>query len=168
MLIFPLWDFIVAFRNFLLYTGSLSNSFLRLLLNFLQISLYFSNNLSSFIKKNTYLVSSKSLLYALLFGINISKSLIFFHIFVAKKIFKYFFTKRDLIRFYYFINIYIFIKIGPVYWWNFCFWVSIPPNFIIVFSIFTYPFKKFYICLNLLFSTFFIMFHFFGQIDILH
>ena len=46
----------------------------------------------------------------------------FFIIFVANKLFKSFFTKGDLIRYYYFINIYIFfIEIGPLCWRNYCF-----------------------------------------------
>ena len=54
-----------------------------------------------------HLVSSKSFLYALIFGRNIHKGL-FFTIFVANEIFQSFFTKRDLIRYYYFIIIYNF------------------------------------------------------------
>ena len=54
VLIFPLQDFILVFRYFSLYTDSLSNFGLMLLLIFRQISLYFSNNSSSFIKK-TYI-----------------------------------------------------------------------------------------------------------------
>ena len=47
------------------------------ILTFLKISLYFSNNSSSHIKKDMYSFSSKSLLYALIFGINMHKDLTF-------------------------------------------------------------------------------------------
>ena len=120
--------------------------------------MYFSNNLLSFIKKDIYLVSWKSFLYAVIIGRNIHKGL-FLSIFSANKIFKSLFTKRDLIRYYYFINIYIF-------YWNrsfmvkVCFWISILPNFIIFFF-FIYAFKIFFNVFNLQFFTFFIMFHFF-------
>ena len=67
----------LVFRFFSLYTGSLSNSFLRLFLTYSQISWYFSNNLSSSIKKDIHFVPSKSFLYALIFGRNIHKGLIF-------------------------------------------------------------------------------------------
>ena len=69
----------------------------------------------------------------------------FLSIFVANEIFESFFTKRDLIRYCYFNNIYIyfFIEIGLLFWWNFCFWISISANFITVFSIFIYTFKNF-------------------------
>ena len=42
-----------------------------------KISLYFFNDSLSFIKKGIYLVSSKPFLYALIFGSNIHRSLIF-------------------------------------------------------------------------------------------
>ena len=105
--IFLLSAFLV-FRYFSLHTGSRSNSFLIMLLTFFQILLYFSNNFSSFIKK-TYICFYQNLfyLYAFIFGRNIHRGLIFFSIFVANKIFKIFCTKGDLIRYYYFINIYI-------------------------------------------------------------
>ena len=54
-------------------------------LNFSQTSSYFSNNLSSFIKKNANLVSSKPFQYAFIFGGNIHKGLIFLNIFGANK-----------------------------------------------------------------------------------
>ena len=53
VLIFPLYDFILASRFFSMHAGSLSNSFLILFLTFSQISLYFSNN-SSFVIKKAY------------------------------------------------------------------------------------------------------------------
>ena len=54
-----------------------------------------------------YLVSSNSFLYAVIFGRNIHKDLIF-SIFVANKVFKCSFTKRNPIRHYNIINVYIF------------------------------------------------------------
>ena len=70
---------------------------------FFQMSLYFSNNFSNFIKKDIHLVLSKSLLYALMFGRNMHNGL-FFGIFIANKM------KRNLLRYYWFINIYV------IYW----------------------------------------------------
>ena len=73
----------------------------------------------------------------------------FFSIFVANEILKPFYTKRDLVTYYWFISLLIsmfVIEIGPLCWWNVCFWISISPNFII-FSIFIYYFKEFYIFL---------------------
>ena len=67
----------LVYRYFSLYTVLLSNPLLIILKTFFQISLYFSNNFSSFIKKDVYLVLSKSLLYALNFGRNMNKGLIF-------------------------------------------------------------------------------------------
>ena len=64
-----------------------------------------SNNFSSFIKKSIHLVLSKSLLYALIFGRNKHKDL-FFSIFIANKIFKFLYTKVNLIGYYCFINTY--------------------------------------------------------------
>ena len=84
----------------------LSNYFLIMLLTFFQISLYFSNNFSSFIKKDKKSFI-KSLLYALIFERNMHRCLIFFSIFIANKIVKILFTRRYLIRYYHFINIYI-------------------------------------------------------------
>ena len=52
--------FFLAFRYFLLFTGSLLNSFLIILLTFSQISLYFSKNLSL---KKTYIQFHQSLFY---------------------------------------------------------------------------------------------------------
>ena len=88
------------------------------LLIFFQISLHFSKNLS-FIKKGIHLVlhtfkhthtfrnTFTSLVYALIFGRNMHKGLIFVSIFVTTEIFKILFTERKLVRYYYFINIYI-------------------------------------------------------------
>ena len=57
-----------SFQIFSLYIGSLSNPFFILLLTLSQILLYFTSNSSSFIKKDFYLVLSKSLQYALILG----------------------------------------------------------------------------------------------------
>ena len=61
-----------------------------LLLTIPQISFYFSNNSSSFIKKDIYLVSSKSFLYALSFWRNIHKATCIWkfiqHHFIASKL----------------------------------------------------------------------------------
>ena len=57
--------------------AALPNSFLILFITFSQISLYFSNKSSSFVKKDIYLVSSKSLIYALNFRTNIHKGQVF-------------------------------------------------------------------------------------------
>ena len=90
-----------------MYAGLLSNSFLLILVTFFQISLYFSNTFSSFIKKRHRFSFIKISCISLIFGRNMDKGLIFFSIFIANKTFKIIFTKRDLIRYYYFINIYI-------------------------------------------------------------
>ena len=60
-----------------------------------------------FIKKDIYLVSSKSPLYAFIFWRNIHKDK-FFSILVANKLFKTLLAKTNFIRYYYFINIFIF------------------------------------------------------------
>ena len=65
----------------------------------------------------------------------------FFSIFVTNEIFKILLTKRKLIRCYYFINIYniyiyiIYIKIGPLYWWNLYSSILISSNIIIFYSL---------------------------------
>ena len=134
MLIFPLKDFILAFRYFSMYTGSLSNSFLILFVTFSQISFHSSTNSSFYIKKDIHLVSLKSLLYALISGRNIHKGL-FFSIFVGNGIFKTFSIKKDYyttIRYYYYINIYIF-------YWNRSF-------MLVEFLFFDFMITKFYNC----------------------
>ena len=64
------------------------------------------------VNKDTYLVSLVSSIKAPSFERNMHQGLVFFNIFVANEIFKSIFTGIDLIRYYYFINIYIFIEIG--------------------------------------------------------
>ena len=51
--------------------------FLIMLLTFCQILLHVSNNLSSFIEKDIHLVLSKSFVYGITFGTNMSKGEIF-------------------------------------------------------------------------------------------
>ena len=71
------------------------------------MSLYFSSN-SFFYQKRHILVSSKSLPYALIFEGIVHKGIIFFRIcFLPNKIFKTLFTKRNLVRYYFSINVYI-------------------------------------------------------------
>ena len=85
--------------------------FLITLLILTQITLYFSSNLLSFTKKEIYLISSKSLPYSPIFGSIMHKGLFFFRIiFVTYKIFKTFFSKRNFVRSYYFINVYIMYR----------------------------------------------------------
>ena len=133
-----------------MHTSLLSNSLLILFLTFSRIFLYFSNNSSSFIEKNICLVSWKPLLYALSSGRNTHKN-----IFVTNKIFKNLFTKRDLIRYDYFINIY------NLYWnkafmrWKLCCSSLVSPNFITYLSVFIYTFKRFCDFLQLIISHYF-------------
>ena len=95
--IFLLPAFLV-FRYFSLHTGSLSNSFLIMLLTFFQILLYFSNNFSSFIKK-TYIYFYQNLfyLYAFIFGRNIHTGLIFLASLLPIKYLKSFVQKETLL-----------------------------------------------------------------------
>ena len=51
-------------------------------------------------------VSSQSILFALVSGKNIHKSLILCIMFVTNEIFKILFAKRELMSYYYFMNIY--------------------------------------------------------------
>ena len=77
-----------------------SNLFLIVMLTLCRIFLHFSSNSLSFIKKDIHLVSSTFLLFALIFGNIIQKGIII-------KIFKAFFTKRNLVIFYYSIHVYM-------------------------------------------------------------
>ena len=132
------------------------------------------------LSKRTYLVSSKSLLYALIFGRNTHK---FFSVFVTNKKIC---TKRNLIRYHYFIIIYIFywkkafvlvkfvflnFSITKLYKSFFQFYIYLYTKIFIIFliySFFTFLFKSafwskciyfFYLFLYML-SKFFIIFHF--------
>ena len=108
-------DFFKVFEYLSLYKGSLSNPFFITLL---------TNNSLSFVKEDIYLVSSKSLLYAL-----------FWKHTQGHKIFKItFFTKKNFVIYYYSINDYI------IYWnWafvlSFSFSSSISPSIIILLPI---------------------------------
>ena len=53
------------------------------------------------------------------------------------------------------ISIFFFIEIGSLRSLNFCFWISISPNFL-TFSVFIYAFKNLYF-LNLQFPNFFLL-----------
>ena len=98
-------------------------------------------------KKNIHLVLSKSLLYALIFGRNMHKDLIFFIIFVTNDIFKIFFTERNLIRYYYFINNYIVYRNRAFMLMKFVFFNFSIIKIYIFLSVFTHGFKIFYIFL---------------------
>ena len=89
--------------------------------SFLYVDIWFNVTKCNFIVKN----SSFELLVAFwpifvaetihhsmhsFFGTNMHKGLIFFIIFVANEIFTLSFAKRDFIRYYYFINIYILYR----------------------------------------------------------
>ena len=116
---------------------------------FSKISLYFSNDSSSFIKKDINLVSSKFFHILSFLGEMYIKVKIF-NIFVANEIFKSLFTKRDLIGYCHFINIYIF-------YWNRFFMLAKLLLFDFSMSKF-YTFFHFYICFQkfiyFLFSVF--------------
>ena len=77
-----------------------------MLLTLFQILLIFSNNFSSFIKKQIHLFLSNSFSYALIFWEEFAWKSIFWPI----KYLKPFFAKRDLIRYHYFIDISIFCQ----------------------------------------------------------
>ena len=79
---------------------------------FSQASLYFSNNLSSFIKKSHTLSFIKISFICTHFWKKYEKRSNLFSIFVTDEIFKTIFVKKVLIRYYYFINIYIIYRNG--------------------------------------------------------
>ena len=84
------------------------------------------------------------------------KAYFFFSIFVANKVFKSFFTKRNLIGHYYFITVYIFYKNRSFMLKIFLFWDFNAIKFYnCYFSIFIYTFKKNYFFLIYNCSTFF-------------
>ena len=86
------------------------------LLNLSQISLYFSSNSSFFIKKDIYLVSSKSLLYALIFGSITHKDLAFLPSSYPIKYLKSFLPKGTLLDTTILSMFTSYIKIGFLYW----------------------------------------------------
>ena len=94
---------------FLLYTGSVSNPLLILLLTlfYYRMLLHVFSKSSSFIKKDTYLDSLKLSAYSLIFGSIIYNGLTFSSFLYPIKYLKPFFTKRNLFRYYYFIKMYI-------------------------------------------------------------
>ena len=139
---FFLIRFYFNFKIFLIVYRFTMQFSLILFLTFSQILLYFSNNLS-FIKKDLYLCH-ESLFYMHSFLEEIWRhSSNFFSIFVTNKIFKTFFTKRDIIRYYYFLNICIYQnRAFTLFKFLFCnFSIT---KFYIFLSIFIYAFKKFY------------------------
>ena len=95
-----------AFRYFLLCISSPLNFFYH-------IAKFFPNchicikNFFMFFHEYMHLILSEYLLYIPISGKNMHKGLIFFIISVTNEIFKILFTKRKLIRYYYFVNIYI-------------------------------------------------------------
>ena len=68
-----------------------------MLVTFFEFFKYFFNIESSFIKKVIHLVLSKSLLYVLIFGRNMSKGPIFISIFVADEIFNSILSKETFL-----------------------------------------------------------------------
>ena len=92
------------FKYFLLYISLLLILFI-ILLSFSKTFIYLSKEISSFIIKYLHLVLSTYLLYIFISGKNMHKSLIPLSSFVTNLIFS--FTKRKLIGYYYFTNIYI-------------------------------------------------------------
>ena len=96
----------LAFRYFLLYTSSLLNLVFVILLAFSQIFIYLSNIFSTFIKIHAFSFIEISFIYTHFWKEYAQRSN-FFIVFVANQIFKFLFTQRKLVRYYYFINIYI-------------------------------------------------------------
>ena len=114
--------------------------------------LYFFHHLS----KKTHLVLSR---FLLIFGSNMHKGLFFKYLCKQWNI-SIFFTERNLIRYYYFINIYIIYWNGAFMFIKFAFFNFSIINFIIFLFVFIYGFKIFYNHFNLLLSTFFVQISF--------
>ena len=109
-----------------------------LLLTLLQISLYFSKNSSSSIKKIcplsvTMIVFHVSTCFWKYYASWFNFMII---VFVTNKIFTISFTWRNHIRHLSFCNIYIYNEIRFLQWWNLRFLISISPRVIIYLSIF--------------------------------
>ena len=119
---------IIIFIDFSLYTALLSIFFLQLFI---------------FYKKGIHWVLSKCFQYSLIFGRYMDKGLIFLSIFIAHERFKIIFTKRDLVRYYYFINTNIIYQKWHLYRWNLYFSISVSSDFIILSSFFIDSFKIF-------------------------
>ena len=81
-------------------------SFFRYIANIPQIAIYLSKSFSFFIIKHIHLVSSEYLLYTH-FRKEYAYRSNFFIVFVTNEIFRILFSKRKLMKFFYFINIYI-------------------------------------------------------------
>ena len=101
---FLLSIFTPAFRYFLFYISSLLNILFFILLTFPKISLYLSKHFSLFIKKIHTIIFIKTSIYTH-FWKEYTKRFNFFIIFITDEIF--FFTEWNLIRYYFFMNIYI-------------------------------------------------------------
>ena len=93
------------------------------------------------------------------FGEKDAQSSNFFSIFVINEVFQvfkfFFYQKRPLLDTTILLISVFLIEIDPICWWNFCFWILISPNFIIVFTSFIYAFKSFYIFLIYNFALFY-------------
>ena len=113
-----------------------------------------------FIKKYMYLVSSKSLLYALIFGSIIHNSLIFL-LSLYSIIHITLFTERNFVRYQDFINIYIMFVIIYIY----IIYISIYVGEIWVFQFLFHQTLTIFICD--IQKIFFIILLFFGQVSIL-
>ena len=99
---FSFIKFYFSFKILFVVYRSTIKSFFKAIADVFQISLYPSNNSSFIITTHIYLVSSKTLLYALILENNIHKGLTFSPSLEPMKYLKILFTKRNLI-----INIYI-------------------------------------------------------------
>ena len=122
--IFPSSGFFLVFKYFSFYTRSLSDQFLIAVPTLSQISCYFFINSLSFIKKNIFSFIKISSICSQFWKHYTQRLNFFTIIFVANKIFKTFFTKMNLVRYYCFINVY------DKYWnWVFVLLKFIPFNF---------------------------------------
>ena len=104
---FPSEDFALILKCFSLYTGSLSNPFLMVLLTLLQISLYFPSNSVSSLKKSYIFSFIKSFIYTHSFLEALYTRAEFIIIFVTNNLFKTFLTKRNAVIYNYSVNFYI-------------------------------------------------------------
>ena len=100
--------FYSVFRCFLLNISSLLNFVVMIFLTFSKISLYLIKTFF-FYEETSTSISIKNY-FAYNHFIYNHKGLIFCRIFVTNEMFKILFTKRKLIRCYYFISIYIFYQ----------------------------------------------------------
>ena len=128
-------NFILAIRYFLLYTSLLLFFYYYYIANFFSNFHILIKNIF-FYHKHTYVQFHQNI-FAHFWEEYTWRSNCFI-IFVANEICKILFTKRKLIRYYY------FIKISFLFWWNLCFLISVPSNFIFSLSIFIYSINFFY------------------------